>query len=167
MQRVKLNYILILIPVICVLYLCISSFSYAKKIDKAMEHAQDVVDEFDEDGETDDVEGQGAIGLTILGMFGLFGSVALKALGIILAIYDFFLFLFSTIARFAFKPYGDSLLAYRILMTIVYIMLAIPLYLLLRSMFYYLSISLLIINVGIIAILIICGANTYTNRILV
>ncbi len=166
MRRVTLNYIVIVSVVLVLFFLCIYIFAQKTKLDKGINLIQDSVETVNDDGEVDDVEGHGAIALSLVGMFGILGSVALGALIIIIIIYAFVLLLLSTIAKFTFKPYGEGVLVYRILMSVVYILLCIPIFILFKSFTVAISITNVLGFFGLIAVIIVTGINTYTNRII-
>ncbi len=166
MKRVTLNYIIIMSVVVALLFLCIYIFIQKSKLDKGINDIQDSVESVNDDGEVDDVEGHGAIALTLVGMFGILGSVALGALIIVILIYALLVFLLSTIAKLVFKPYGDGLVAYRIVMSIVYLLLGIPIFFLFESFSVAISITNVLGFLGLVAVVLVTGINTYTHRII-
>lgn len=166
MKKVTLNYIIIMSVLVVLLILCVYIYAQKSKLDKGIYAIQDSVEAVNDDGEVDDVEGHGAIALTLVGMFGILGSVALGALIIIILIYTFLVFLLATIAKLAFKPYGDGLMAYRIVMSVVYLLFGIPIFFLFESFSIAISITNILGLVGLVAVVIFTGINTYTNRII-
>lgn len=161
----NINFILAVILIIGLLLPAFTLGKYSNYLDSGLEYLQNDMDERMDDGSIDDVEGWGLI-LEGIGLgLGTVANVVLIAVIVIIVVYALLLFLFALIARLVYAPQGGRLVAYRILMSIEYI-----LQLLLIAFFIFILTSAFMVKILIYTILASAGLiysayNTYSKRI--
>ena len=180
MKRVTINFILSMIFVVGLAIAIAGYLNNQRVINDAIEQVTADINDLEDDvAEIDDVTGYALIGMNIVRGLGAFGSFILALFAVAIGLYAVILLIFALIARAVYKPQGGRLIAYRILMTIEYILQSfIPITLgsavvgLLRlpgigikHIFSFSNISLILITIVSAACIIYSAVNTYTSRI--
>lgn len=109
---------------------------------------------------------ENADGIAVVYFAGKLGTTIAKGVMVWLPVlYSMNIMVISIFARLIYKPQKSSVTAYRIIMTVVYIQILIPLICFLLVIFEIPIIKLLAISGIMISVLTINAINTYTKRI--
>lgn len=180
MKKVTINFIL---SMVFVVGLAITIAGYLNKQSVINDYTEQVATDIDElkngQDEIDDVTGYALILKNIGKGLGVFGSFIMTLFAAAIGLYAIILLIFALIARAVYKPQGGRLIAYRILMTIEYILQSfIPITLGstvvelfnlpgigIKQIFSFSNISLLLVTLVSAACIIYSAVNTYTSRI--
>ncbi|MBE5944399.1 MAG: hypothetical protein E7258_05720 [Lachnospiraceae bacterium] len=165
----KVNSNLLFVVIICVI-LMIPMLLFAtldsKTSGDSKESVFDMLEDAKEDGEVDDVEGWGIIFVGFSSFVGVFFLITVLAFSVFLTIYAGIMIILALIARAIYKSEGPRLTLYRVIMSIVHLMLAILAVLIFVSLFSNFYIPLGLIGVVYTVFLVLSIRNTYSSRIL-
>jgi len=164
-KKVNINLILALVLVAGLLMIPIAMGVIVNDLNDDLGILGEDMSEAYEDGEIDTVEGHGLILEGAAYGLGVFSSTMLMIVIIMVGGYAGLLLVFAVLARLVFAKEGGRLLAYRILMSVEYVLQAGILVFLIGLLLDGFDIVFLILTLMIAAGLIYSGINTYTKRI--
>ncbi len=166
MRKVTINFIFTMLISILALILAVSLCKTASSAESELENVKSDISTSLEDDEIDDVEGYAIIAQGIGYGFGALAYGLLLIVAVMIGLYGGVLLLFSIIARVVYATTPKRLLAYRILMSINFALLIGLVFFLGSMLTTTFSLPVLIIMLLYGSVILYCGINTYSKRIL-
>lgn len=165
MKKVNINLWLSLIIILTLFVVAGFCFFLSNKVDsELLETTGNSIESTLQQDEIDDVEGYGVIVQGLGYGFAFVGYVVLLILAVIVGVYAIIMLLFTVVARIVFSR--ERLLAYRILMGIVYAMQIILELFIFTALMSQFTITWFIAEVVFVGVTVYCAINTYSSRML-
>ncbi len=168
MKKVKQIYLIVMSIAVLLLIFSIILWNFdeiSNFFSEQFDEFSTEVDEAKSNGEIDDVEGYGIIAKSSLLGLGVIGVIIYWGATFIMGAFAIILIIISSIAMAFYKPEGAGLNIYRVIMALVYILLAMLDAVLLSMMFNGFSVLVLVCILILTPIILYCLVNTYSKRI--
>ena len=169
MKKVKQIYLIVMSIAVLLLIFSIILFNFDEISDffsEQFDKFSTEVDEAKSDGEVDDVEGYGIIAKSSILGLGVIGAIMYWGVAFIMGAFAVILIIISSIAMAFYKPEGARLNIYRVIMALVYILLAMLDAAFLSMLFKGFSVPVMVCVLILTPIILYCLVNTYSKRII-
>jgi len=164
-NRANINFILAMVLVAGLVVFMINLGSLSSKLGSGL---QGIEESMSIKQEADSVENAEDYGLILEGIgygLGTVANVALLVVNSLIGIYAFLLFFFALLARLVYAGNGGRLVAYRIFMTVEYLLQLLLIGLLIYSLMSVFVLKVFVLTLLISAGLIFSAMNTYSPKI--